>query len=283
MPKVKVEAYSCKQCSYMFLYYEEYREHLLDHKRKNKEDKLQETWNKRKDDLRYKINSLVDLEVELEKYADSLGYSLSFSRFPNKISKQYISHHRKPLGHVMNETGVREFSLALSGRCAGTFNYTSKSVPRPGWALPCDSPFDFVRYMASGYHTGGGSGGKEFSFDLTMFLADFPNLQKQYLEYKSLMPFSEEWNRRGKEIINNYEEEIIGRKLGDIKYCLYSKELERIRLDIENANKELKSTQQLLLERELEIRDEIGPYSEPDMDVEVRQRFLHLHQIFSDK
>jgi hypothetical protein len=248
--------------------------------RKIKEDKRHE--------LRNSVSSFEEVADALVALAEEQGYTLTCKIF-GKISSCSVSHSR-PLDFDRADTYLgkdrRDYNrrLAFCGRIVGTFASETKNG---------HSYFsDWLRSAAVGIHTGTGSGGGNFQYSLTMWVADFSKIKEAYsfafpydagIAQHNALYEQERLRHREKHRLNiEYEQNYLPLKLSaDPDWLFYDCEAKDLRAQaealIEKSNEMNERAKTRMLELDDERAAETTPSSDFDYDEELLLKFDALY------
>lgn len=195
-----------------------------------------------KDYVRNSVSDYSEFPDALRNYAESLGYDLCISNFSGHIvlSRMFYDSPIRRTSRADSTLPYKDYTLTskkalvFSGRIVGEIydldgNYVSFH--------------DFADKFVRGLNVGCGGGGRGFSYEIRLYVEDFPKilegykeilpLDESYIEYLRMEEGYARYSAEKEALVRNYEEEYLRLvKISDIEWAILNQDLKDIREEI---------------------------------------------------
>lgn len=268
----KVEAYQCRHCGGLYIskkQMEKCRRDCASKKRISERVKEVRVEGERlANELRLTVEHITDVpDLIAETVKKLLDRDVSFTEWDVSFRRDLAATHNAPIDKPTEWTmsdKPRTKYLGWVGRCKGVTNIGEKPIEgRYNSIRGLSHVFgSFHESIIKGVHFGSGSGGRNFNYEVRMYLDDFPKIKAKY---EAWLPMHEELQR-----IRDEERRL--KELADIKFIEKSKDICDL-LDVEKilrarlrqvADTQYKTIQSI--QSSIEYKEALDPHIDFDYD-----------------
>jgi len=277
---MKFEAYGCKHCNNFYhtkKAMEKCRRDCASRKRiQARAEAVKKEGERLANQMRFEVEWVSEIpEWITEAVRKRLDREVTFENWDLKFYTDLAPTHDAPVGKKTEFSKPTSRYAGWRGRVTGTTTIYKNPVKFSGGPFGEIRGFSdlFDRHRSSfikGVNTGSGSGGERFSYEVRLYLDDFPKIKAKYDKWKALDDQKKVLNSRRKELIEQAKINLVEKNkdvcdLKDVAHILNARlrQVENLRRETEKnilASQEFKNATKVPGEEEFdhEIHNELN-------------------------